>query len=67
MVDVLPDVDDCWQIKSYTPDLTMDRSIVGRSCRKKGSSLIPDYLELKTYGQTGYTLKMTLITADNFK
>lgn len=67
VVDVLPDVGDCWQIKSYTSDLKMDRSIVGRSCREKGSSLIPDYLELKTYGQTGYTLKMTLITADNFK
>lgn len=67
VVDVLPDVDDCWQIKSYTSDLKIDRSIDGRSCRKKGSNLIPDYLELQTYGQAGYTLKMTLITADNFK
>jgi hypothetical protein len=67
VVDVLPDVDDCWQIKSYTPELKMNRSIIGRSCKKKGSSLIPDYLELTTYGQTGYTLKMTLITADNLK
>lgn len=67
VVDVLPDVDDCWQIKSYTSDLRMNRFIIGRSCKKKGSSLIPDYLELTTYGQTGYTLKMTLITADNLK
>jgi hypothetical protein len=67
VVDVLPDVGDCWQIKSYTPDLIMDSSIVGRSCKKKGSSLIPDYLELKTYGQIGYTLKLTLITADKIK
>jgi len=67
VVDVLPDVDDCWQIKSYTSDLAINRSIVGRSCKKKGSSLVPDFLELKTYGPTGYTLKMTLITADNFK
>lgn len=66
VVDVLPD-GDCWQIKSYTSELIMDRSIVGRSCKKKGSSLIPDYLLLKTYGQTGYTLKLTLITADTFK
>ena len=65
VVDVLLDASDCWQIKSYTSELIMDRSIVGRSCKKKGSSLIPDYLELKTYGQIGYTLKLTLITADN--
>ncbi len=67
VVDVLLDGSDCWQIKSYTPELIMDRSIVGRSCKKKGFSLIPDYLELKTYGQPGYTLKLTLITADNIK
>ncbi len=67
VVDVLLDVSDCWQIKSYSSDLIMDRSIVGRSCKKKGSSLIPDYLELKTYGQIGYTLKLTLITADKYK
>jgi hypothetical protein len=67
VVDVLPDVEDCWQIRSYTADLVLDRSIVGRSCKKKGSSLIPEYLELKTYGKTGYTLKMTLITADKIK
>lgn len=64
VVDVLPDVDGCWQIKSYTPDGAMDRAIVGRSCKEQGDSLIPDYIELKTYGRTGYTLKMTLIRAD---
>jgi hypothetical protein len=67
VVDVLPDVDGCWQIKSYTPDLVMNRSITGLSCRKRGSSRIPDHILLKTYGQTGYTLKMTLISADNIK
>lgn len=65
VVDVLPDVDGCWQIRSYTPDGTMARAIVGRSCRKQGDSLIPDYIGLKTYGRTGYTLKMTLIRADS--
>lgn len=64
VVDVLPDVDGCWQIRSYTPDGTMDRTIVGRSCKKQGAAMIPDYIELKTYGRTGYTLKMTLIRAD---
>jgi hypothetical protein len=65
VVDVLPDVGGCWQIRSYTPDGVMDRTIVGRSCREQGTGLIPDYIELKTYGRTGYTLKMTLIRADN--
>lgn len=64
VVDVLPDMGDCWQIKSYTSDQKIDRSIIGQSCKQKESYLVPDYLELKTYGQAGYTLKLTLITAD---
>lgn len=64
VVDVLPDVNGCWQIRSYAPERVLDRSIVGQSCRQQGASPIPDYLELKTYGPTGYTLKMTLIRAD---
>ncbi len=67
VIDILPEADECWQIKSYTKELEMDRSIVGRSCRKRGSSLIPDYLELQAPGRNGYTLKMNLIRADNFK
>ncbi len=67
VVDVLPNVDDCWQIKSYTPDLTMNRLIIGQSCRKNDSISIPDYLELTTYGRTGYTLKMKLISAEKIK
>jgi hypothetical protein len=67
VVDVLTDKDGCLQIKSYNPDLILERSIIGQSCREIGSSLIPDYIELKTFGRTGYTLKMTLISADNFK
>ncbi len=67
VVDVLSEIDDCWQIKGYTLDLVLDRSIVGRSCRKKESSLIPEYLELKSHGRSGYTLKMTLIRVDTFK
>lgn len=67
VVDVLPDIDGCLQIKRYNPDLILERSIIGKSCREIGSSLIPNYIELKTFGRTGYTLKMTLISADNFK
>lgn len=64
VVDVLPDVDGCWQIRSYTPNGVMDRTITGRSCREQDGGMIPDYIELTTYGRTGYTLKMTLIRAD---
>lgn len=64
VVDVLPDVDGCWQIRSYTPDGVLDRTIVGRSCKEQGTGLLPDSIELKTYGRSGYTLKMTLIRAD---
>ncbi len=67
IVDVLPNVHGCWRINSYTPDHIMQRSIVGRSCKKIGSRLIPDYIDLTTYGRTGYTLKMTLISADTFQ
>jgi hypothetical protein len=64
VVDILPTVKDCWQIKSYTPALIMNRSIDAKSCRKFESISIPDYLLLKTYGQAGYTLKMKLISAN---
>lgn len=65
VVDVLPDVDGCWQIRSYAPDGVMDRAIVGRSCKVQSTGMLPDYIELTTYGRTGYTLKMTLIRADD--
>jgi hypothetical protein len=64
VTDILPNIDDCWQITSYTPDRIMNHSITGRSCIEKGSARIPEYLELQTYGMTGYTLKMTLLRAD---
>lgn len=64
VVDVLPGADNCWQIKSYTPELAPDRWLIGRSCRKIGSSPVPDYLELQSLGRNGYTLKMKMIRAD---
>ena len=65
VIDILPTADDCWQIKTYTSDLTMDRAIIARSCQKTGASLIPEHLELRGFGKAGYTLKMTLISAEN--
>lgn len=66
VVDIEFAAGDCWRIKQYGPDLLLQRTIIGRSCSKPGSVRIPDYLELKTYGRNGYTLKMTLIRADTF-
>jgi hypothetical protein len=42
----------------------MDRWIVGQSCEKIGSTLIPGYLELHSLGRNRYTLKMKMIRAD---
>jgi hypothetical protein len=67
VVDILPESDNCWQIKSYTPELALDRWIVGQSCKRIGSSLIPGYLELHSLGRNSYTLKMKMIRADNLE
>jgi hypothetical protein len=64
VADIRLAADNCWQIDGYGADLMLQRTIIGRSSRKKGFGLIPDYLELKTYGRNGYTLKMTLIRAE---
>jgi hypothetical protein len=65
--DIQPAVDGCWKIQTYTPEQTLERSIIGRSCRKEGDTLIPEYLELQGFGQNEYTLKMTLIQAENLQ
>lgn len=65
ITDILPAMDGCWQIRTYGADQAMRRSVTGRSCRKEGESLIPEYLELKGFGPTHYTLKMTLIHVEN--
>ena len=65
VVDIELTADNCWQIKGYNAELLLHRTITSRSCRKKAFNLIPDYLDLETYGRNGYTLKMTLIRADS--
>lgn len=65
ITDILPAMAGCWQIRTYGADQALSRSVVGRSCRKEGESLIPEYLELKGFGPSNYTLKMTLIHAEN--
>lgn len=65
ITDILPTMAGCWQIRTYGADQALSRSVEGRSCRKEGESLIPEYLELKGFGPTNYTLKMTLIHVEN--
>ena len=63
--DILPSGEGCWRILTYTPEQVPDRTVTARSCREIGGVLIPEYLELRAFGPREYTLKMTLITADN--
>jgi hypothetical protein len=65
VTDIMPAVAGGWQINTFTAELTMDRSLVGRSCRQTGDTPIPAYLELKDFDQGGYALKMNLINAEN--
>jgi hypothetical protein len=65
ITDILPVMDGCWQIRTYGADQALSRSIAGRSCRKEGETMIPEYLELKGFAPTNYTLKMTLIHVEN--
>lgn len=67
ITDIMAAADGCVQIKSYTADLLPARLVVGKSCRKNGSALIPEYIELTDFDRTGYTLKMTLISADRIQ
>ncbi len=65
------ETDGCWQVNYYGADLTLERTISGYQCKKIGSSLIPEFLKLKSYahgglgGKRGYSLKMKLIRVDN--
>jgi len=54
----------CPQIRSYSQDGRLRRLITGSGCQKSGPGRIPHYLELRSYGGSGYTLKMNLLRAD---
>ncbi|RWX49538.1 hypothetical protein VT98_10365 [Candidatus Electrothrix communis] len=67
MTDVFPEgnTDTCWQIRNYTANKKLTRSVIAQACKKTGPSHIPQKLELQTYGPTGYILKMNLISAEH--
>ena len=66
VTDVLT-TNDCFQIQNYASNQTLTRSIVGKTCKKTGSLLLPEHLDLNTFGPNGYALKMTLISADKLQ
>jgi hypothetical protein len=63
VTDVLPRQDGCWSIYTYS-DRIRARSIHARSCRTVASMQIPESLELLASGPAGYSLNMTLISAE---
>lgn len=71
VTDILPkrhdDNDDCWRIRRYTPEGSMDLAITGTSCKIHTNLFIPQHLELQSFGMTEYTLKMKLISADRLQ
>jgi len=68
ITDVLPDFDDyrgdCWRIRRYSAEQDIDLAVVGTSCLNIMSAVIPEHLELRSYGIAGYTIKMKLLSAD---
>lgn len=63
VTDVLPRPDGCWSINTYS-DRIRTRSIDTRSCTTVESMKVPETLELLVPGPAGYSLNMTLISAE---
>jgi hypothetical protein len=61
ITDILFSRNDCWQIRTFTPEHIPDRRVAARSCRRIAGASIPQYLELENFSRKGYTLKMTLL------
>lgn len=64
VTDILPSSGGCWKMKTYDAGGRLTRTILARSCRKVNATLLPRELGLTVPGPAGYTLKMTLISAD---
>ncbi|GBE11968.1 hypothetical protein BMS3Bbin14_02201 [bacterium BMS3Bbin14] len=64
VTDIMPSANGCWRINTYNNELIKTRTIVARSCRTADAYRIPGELELTVPGPAGYTLKMTLLSAE---
>ncbi len=67
VTDIMPLANGCWRINTYSSNLIKTRNIVARSCRTVDATRIPGELELSVPGPTGYTLKMTLLSAEKIR
>ena len=63
--DVLPNLDDCWQINRYTPGLKLDTSIVATGCDTIAGAILPKEITLQRYGTVGYRLKLKRIDVES--
>ncbi len=63
VTDVLPQRDGRWQILTYRQGRG-ERSLQAGSCRAVEGACIPEHLELRGRGPSGYTLRMTLVRAE---
>lgn len=61
---VAPSGQTCWQIKSYRPDLTLNRSITAANCKPHTPNPIPQDITLSRPGAQGYTLEIHLLRAE---
>ncbi|OQX08025.1 MAG: hypothetical protein BWK76_24130 [Desulfobulbaceae bacterium A2] len=61
--DVLPEAAGCWQIRTYRQGRG-ERLLETTTCRPEGPGRIPQQLVLHGLGRSGYTLRMTLIRAE---
>lgn len=64
VTDIMPSANGCWRINTYSSKRIKTRTIVARSCRTVDATRIPGELELTVPGPAGYTLKMTLLSAE---
>ncbi len=64
VTDVQPLENGCYRVRTYDAEGRLTRTITARSCQMVNSILIPGELELTVPGPAGYTLKMTLVSAD---
>lgn len=66
ITDIVPE-NDCFRINIYSTEHVLERNIIASSCVEKGSFILPQILQLNSFGYGGYSLKMTLISAEAIK
>ena len=66
IVDIIIHSDHCWEIRQYTHDFCLFRTVKGyvaKNVNPTGQPEIPDRIDLTSHGFSGYTLVMNLVEA----